>query len=97
MNMRTAALIMATVCGCWLGLAARGMGSAPATYGQLRVTSQPVGAEVVFDGQPQEVTPVTVTHIAPGTHLLLVRKEGYIESRRAIALLAGVLLNNLSK
>jgi len=72
-----------------MGQAARGMSATPAAFGQLRIASQPAGAQVLFDGQPQEVTPVTVTRIAPGTHLLVIRKEGYIEARRAIALLAG--------
>jgi len=57
--------------------------------GQIRVVSEPSGATVVLDGATQDTTPVLINHVAPGTHLLTARKEGFRETRRTVSLLPG--------
>ena len=56
---------------------------------QLRVTSQPAGAQVVLDNQLQDVTPLTLQRIDPGQHLLEVRKDGFQSVRRTVSLFEG--------
>ncbi|MCX6996337.1 MAG: PEGA domain-containing protein [Kiritimatiellaeota bacterium] len=57
--------------------------------GQIRVTTSPAGAAVQLDGQMQEIAPLTFQRVAPGTHLLVARKEGFREMRRAVSLQQG--------
>lgn len=56
---------------------------------QVRVNTTPAGATLVVDGVAREVSPTTLTDLAPGTHLIVARKEGYRETRESFALLAG--------
>ena len=44
---------------------------------KVTVTTDPPGATVQLDGVAVGVSPVTITKVAPGTHLLKVAKEGY--------------------
>jgi hypothetical protein len=57
--------------------------------GQVRVTTEPAGATITLDGVAHDMSPVTITEVAPGDHLLVVRKEGYKTTRRAITVRSG--------
>jgi PEGA domain len=49
------------------------------TKGRVSIVTTPEGAQVLVDnftGKPEGITPV-VLYIAPGTHLLVLKKEGY--------------------
>jgi hypothetical protein len=60
----------------------------PKTTGRLTLTSEPAGAQVVFDGKPRGVTPLTIDDLAPGTHAFeLQSSEGSI--RRSVVIKAG--------
>ncbi len=47
------------------------------TYGSLRVSSSPSGADIYIDGNYFGYTPTTVGNIVPGTHSVLLRLAGY--------------------
>ncbi len=56
---------------------------------QLSVSSNPVGAQIAFDGSALCVTPCTLTGIAPGQHVVSATKAGYSSENRTIALSSG--------
>jgi hypothetical protein len=60
-----------------------------AQSGQIRVTTDPPGAVVICDGRMQEDSPVTITNLEPGLHLLVIRKEGFQEYRQSPTVPAG--------
>jgi PEGA domain-containing protein len=61
---------------------------APKTTGRLELKSEPAGAQVVLDGKPRGVTPMTVEDLAPGSHAFeLQSSEGSI--RRTFVVKAG--------
>jgi hypothetical protein len=76
--------------------------AAAAVPAQLTVSSNPVGAQISFDGSPLCVTPCTLTGIAPGQHAVSASKSGYSSENRTIALSSGAIstismdLNQLS-
>lgn len=67
--------------------------SAQAEPGHLRIQTTPAGAEVELDGIPQQPSPVTISDVAPGRHLIVLRKEGHAEERRSVSLLDGQQLS----
>ncbi len=56
---------------------------------QLSVSSNPVGAQIAFDGSALCVTPCTLTGIAPGQHVVSATKAGYSSENRTVALSSG--------
>lgn len=56
---------------------------------QVRVNTTPAGATLLVDGTARDISPTTLTDLAPGTHLLVAQKEGFRETRESFALLAG--------
>ncbi len=48
----------------------------PYLYGELYVTSEPSGANVIVDGKNYGVTPAEITNIVVGTHELRLEKQG---------------------
>jgi hypothetical protein len=50
--------------------------AAKTAQGSLRVTSTPVGAEVLVDGKPRGVTPLTLTDLSLGHHEVELKGEG---------------------
>jgi hypothetical protein len=48
----------------------------------LEITSTPPGAEVVVDGEPRGVTPVTVRDLLPGTHYVSLAADGMRVDKR---------------
>ncbi len=63
----------------------------PADVGTLRVTSNVVGASITLDDQtrPEWVTPYSFTNLAPGSHDVMVAKDGYEGVARRITVVAG--------
>lgn len=57
---------------------------------RLDVTSQPPGATVSVDHKEKGVTPLSLTDLAPGQHLLQVSKANYRDSFDSVALEIGV-------
>lgn len=53
---------------------------------QLRVVSDPPGAEVSLNGLPPESTPITFTNLPAGTHRLDFRKTGFHDTFRSVRL-----------
>jgi hypothetical protein len=58
-------------------------GPAPA---QVHVTSDPSEAVVTCDGEVRSATPLTLADLAPGSHLIVARKQGFGEVRRTVLL-----------
>ena len=60
--------------------------------GEARVTSQPDGAQVRFDGhsEPVFVTPAVVESIPPGRHSVVFSKPGFISQTLTVEVVAGV-------
>ncbi len=78
--------LAAAFLGLALVLATRPASAEP---GQARVSTTPPGAQVEVDGAARGITPVTVPNLAPGRHLVVVRKDGYAEAMRSFSLLDG--------
>lgn len=58
------------------------------TTGRLELTAEPAGAQVILDGKPRGVTPVTLDDLSPGTHTYELRSpEGSV--RRSFVIRAG--------
>jgi len=57
--------------------------------GIIQVTSNPSGAEIIFDDRQNGswMTPYTFQNVSKGRHTLEVRKSGYVPERRIVVLL----------
>jgi len=64
-------------------------GGNPAGTGSLAVTSDPPGAEIYIDGGFKGVSPVTISGLNPGTHILSVTLQGYSNTSANITITAG--------
>jgi hypothetical protein len=56
---------------------------------QIYVTTDPENANLFYDSVSYGSTPATITSVAPGTHILVVRKPGYNETRASVSIKAG--------
>lgn len=56
--------------------------------GILRIDSYPNGAAVVFDEQPAGNTPLIMTDVLPGNHMVLLEREGYQPHRERVDIIA---------
>ena len=56
---------------------------------QLYIATTPAAATVVWDGSTKGPTPLTLTGLKPGKHLLSVKKEGYRAIHRTVAVEEG--------
>lgn len=61
----------------------------PANAGGVVIESRPSGAAVTIDGAPSGATPLTVVTLAPGTHTIVLEREGYKPWRTTIEVKAG--------
>jgi hypothetical protein len=52
----------------------------------LKVTSDPSGAEVTVDDQPQGTTPVTIDTLSAGAHTVTVQRPGLLPSTKLVKL-----------
>src|SRR5262245_33679481 len=59
-----------------------------ARTGRLSIRSTPDAATVVIDGQTRGLTPLSVTDLAAGEHVLAIQKAGYLENRSTVTVRA---------
>ncbi len=64
-------------------------GGNPASTGSLAVTSDPQGAEIYIDDGFKGVSPVTISGLSPGVHILSIRLQGYTNTSENITITAG--------
>gem|GEM_PF-7093912 len=57
--------------------------------GSLAITTTPPGIEVFLDGSLRGISPLTIDNLAPGTHSLLLKREGYDDSTVQVMITAG--------
>jgi hypothetical protein len=59
--------------------------------GSLEITSTPAGlaVQVILDGNYQGVTPLNLTNLSAGSHLLQLRSPGYAEKVELVTISAG--------
>jgi hypothetical protein len=60
-----------------------------APSGSLSVTTDPAGATIFIDGVQQGISPATAPGIAPGTHTLLLKLDGYEDLTLPVVIPAG--------
>jgi hypothetical protein len=63
--------------------------SLEAVAGVVGVTSEPPGANVSINGQPQGQSPLTGVVLKPGTYEITVSKEGYETGKQSLVVRAG--------
>jgi hypothetical protein len=51
----------------------------------IAVATNPAGAKVFIDGVEQGKTPLVLSHIAPGTHTILITKDNYEDWRKQVS------------
>jgi len=61
----------------------------PPTTGSIVVNSIPSGATILLDGTSKGTTNRTLEDIAPGTHAIVVKKEGYVSNTTNVTVAAG--------
>ncbi|MFQ6057068.1 MAG: PEGA domain-containing protein, partial [Methanosarcinales archaeon] len=52
--------------------------------GSIKISSDPIGAEVYFDGTYKGKTPITITKVSIGTHTLVLKKFGYADWSQSV-------------
>ena len=57
--------------------------------GIIEVTSDPAGADVIVNGQPRGTTPATIRDVPKGRATITLRKQGFAEETRELAMVAG--------
>ncbi|WP_165074851.1 PEGA domain-containing protein [Methanogenium sp. MK-MG] len=61
----------------------------PDTTGQIVVSSTPSGAEVLLDNTFKGITPVTLSDIPAGTHVVTVKQTGYTDASQTVTVTGG--------
>ena len=59
------------------------------TYGSISVRSTPSGASVYLDGDYQGTTPMTISGVIKGAHMVELQKAGYYEWNGQVTVVAG--------
>jgi hypothetical protein len=57
--------------------------------GSLSVTTDPDGASIFIDGVQQGISPATVPGLTPGSHTLLLKRDGYQDLTIPVVISAG--------
>lgn len=63
-----------------------GVDDSDATEGELRITSEPAGAQVTVNGIGWGITPLTIRYIPLGEKVIRASKPGYVSAQRGIEL-----------
>lgn len=71
-------------CCTLLLLAASVLAVEPEATCRVSLTTNPLGASVIVDGQDRGVTPITLYDLTPGKHHVKLRLAGYEESNRFV-------------
>lgn len=58
--------------------------------GELALNSVPEGAHVQVDGNSAGLTPVALTNLSPGQHIVVLAKPGYAAESRSVLVHAGI-------
>lgn len=87
-GMRIGQVMMGAGALLCLRLAAYGQ-EAPEPSGQIRVSTDPEKAIIYCDGVRKDESPLTLTGIGPGDHLIRATKGGYREKRQTVTLVEG--------
>ncbi|MDD1680025.1 MAG: PEGA domain-containing protein [Methanoregula sp.] len=61
----------------------------PDTTGQIIVASTPSGAELFLDNNFRGVTPVTLSDIPAGSHVVMARQAGYADASQTVTVTGG--------
>ena len=61
----------------------------PDTTGQIIVVSTPAGAELFLDNTFRGVTPVTLSDIPAGSHVVMARQAGYADASQTVTVTGG--------
>jgi hypothetical protein len=61
----------------------------PSSVGNLQITSQPGGAEIIIDNQYRGITPLTLSSFPAGNHTLIIRLNGYQDYQQMITIVPG--------
>jgi hypothetical protein len=61
----------------------------PDTTGQIIIVSTPAGAELFLDNTFRGVTPVTLSDIPQGSHVVTVKQAGYIDASQTVTVTGG--------
>jgi hypothetical protein len=61
----------------------------PDTTGQIIVVSTPAGAELFLDNTFRGVTPVTLSDIPAGSHVVMARQAGYTDASQTVSVTGG--------
>jgi hypothetical protein len=70
-------------------LTPRAPGPTPDTTGQIAVSSSPAGARVLLDNAFRGITPLTLSDIPAGSHVVMVREDGYADSVQTVMVTGG--------
>lgn len=55
-------------------------------YGALDVYSNPSGATVIIDGEPQGTTPIVINNVLVGKRVIQIKKDGYCTETREVTI-----------
>ena len=69
--------------------AALGTTTPPGSPGSLSVTTDPAGATIFIDGVQQGISPATIPGLAPGSHTMLLKLDGYQDFSVPVTITAG--------
>jgi hypothetical protein len=61
----------------------------PDTTGQILVASTPAGAELFLDNTFRGITPVTLSDIPAGSHVVMARQAGYADASQTVTVTGG--------
>jgi len=61
----------------------------PDTTGQIIIVSTPAGAELFLDNTFRGVTPVTLSDIPAGSHVIMARQAGYADASQTVTVTGG--------
>ena len=65
------------------------LSTVPPATGSVTVQSDPGDANVYLDGEMKGLTPVAITEVVPGPHIVRIEKTGYIPYQKDITVIAG--------
>ncbi len=61
----------------------------PDTTGQIMIVSTPAGAELFLDNTFRGITPVTLSDIPAGSHVVTARQAGYTDASQTVTVIGG--------
>ncbi len=65
------------------------LASEPPPPGRVAVSSEPPGATVLVDGEPRGTTPAVIDPLNPGSHMMELSLEGFLNEQRVVTIEPG--------